>query len=59
MNSLHIRALLAELKEALRDIPQEDIIVFRYDEDGVPIQVPGHYYGSTNGIIFIEVEEKL
>lgn len=60
MNAIRLQALLGELQDCLRHVEKiENIIVFRYDEDGVPIQTYGYYHGSVNGITFIETLEEL
>jgi hypothetical protein len=47
------------LKELLRDEEIQNIVVFRYCEDGAYAQTTGYYYCSANGITFIEIGEEL
>jgi hypothetical protein len=59
INAIKLQSLLCELKELLRDEEIQNIVVFRYCEDGAYIQTTGHYYCSANGVTFIEIEEEL
>jgi len=57
---MRLMSLLKEISDIVINTEElENIIVFRRDNDGVPIQVPGYYWGMVNGVIFIEIDDPL